>query len=62
VRDYVPTNAASSGVRLDKKTFKAIAQRSNLQGLQYLSLWSLVLILTGAMVLRSEERRVGKEC
>lgn len=51
MRDYVPTNAASSGVRLDKKTFKAIAQRSNLQGLQYLSLWSLVLILTGAMVL-----------
>ena len=51
MRDYVPTNAASSGVRLDKKD----RQRSDLQGL-YLSLF--VLILTGAVVLPQEIRLV----
>ncbi|MEX3012053.1 fatty acid desaturase [Hoeflea sp. TYP-13] len=48
--DYVPTNAASSGVKLDKKTLKAIARRSDRPGLIYLAQWVLGLILTGALV------------
>ena len=47
---YVPTNAASSGVRLDKKTIKRIAARSDRPGLLYLVKWSLSLAVTGALV------------
>ena len=47
---YVPTNAASSGVRLDKKTLKQIAARSDRPGLLYLAKWTLSLVLTGALV------------
>ena len=48
--DYVPTNAASSGVRLDKKTLKSIAARSDGPGLIYLAEWAVALLLTGALV------------
>ncbi len=48
--DYVPTNAASSGVKLDKKTLKSIATRSDRPGLIYLAKWAVVLGLTGALV------------
>ena len=47
---YVPTNAASSGVRLDKKTLKAIAARSDAPGLIYLAQWALALGLSAALV------------
>ncbi len=47
---YVPTNAASSGVRLDKKTLKQIAARSDRPGLRHLAKWTLSLVLTGALV------------
>ena len=48
--DYVPTNAASSGVKLDKKTLKSIAARSDRPGLIYLAKWVLSLALTGFLV------------
>jgi len=48
--DYVPTNAASSGVKLDKKTLKSIAARSDRPGLIYLALWLGSLCMTGALV------------
>lgn len=48
--DYVPTNAASSGVKLDKKTLKSIAARSDRPGLIYLAKWASALCLTGALV------------
>ncbi len=37
--EHAPTNAASSGVTLDRKTLKAIAQRSDGPGLVYLARW-----------------------
>ena len=48
--DYVPTNAASSGVRLDKTTLKSIAARSDRPGLLYLAQWGVALALTGSLV------------
>ncbi len=48
--DYVPTNAASSGVKLDKKTLKSIAARSDRPGLIYLSQWVVALGLTGPLI------------
>ncbi len=47
---YVATNAASSGVRLDKKSLKIIARRSDRPGLLYLAQWIVGLILTGMLV------------
>ena len=48
--DYVPTNASSSGVKLDKKTLKQIAARSDRPGLVYLAKWIATLVLSGALV------------
>ena len=48
--NYVPTNAASSGVKLDKKTLKSIASRADVPGLLYLGQWVLALGLSGALV------------
>jgi len=48
--DYVPTNAASSGVTLDKKLLKAIAARSDRPGLIYLGQWLAALALTGTLI------------
>ncbi len=48
--DYVPTNAASSGIKLDKKTMKALARRSDRPGLIYLAQWAVSLLLTGYLV------------
>lgn len=42
------TNAASSGVRLDKGTLKALSRRSDRPGLLYLALWGLLLLAGGA--------------
>ncbi len=47
---YQATNAASSGVKLDKKTLKAIAHRSDRPGLVYLASWAAGLIATGSLV------------
>ena len=51
--NYVPTNAASSGVKLDKKTLKAIAARTDRPGLIWLGQWVICLALTGALVMMS---------
>ncbi len=48
--DYVPTNAASSSVRLDKKILKSIAARSDAPGLIYLAKWAAALTATGILV------------
>lgn len=51
--DYIPTNAASSGVKLDKKTLKAIAARTDRPGLIWLGQWAVSLALTGTLVILS---------
>ena len=48
--DYIPTNAASSGINLDKKKLKTIAARSDRPGLIYLGLWFSAIFLTGVLV------------
>lgn len=48
--EYVPTNAASSGVKLDKKTLKSIAARSDRPGIVYLFQWAASLGFCGALV------------
>ncbi len=48
--DYVPTNAASSGVKLDKTTLKSIAARSDRPGLIWLAQWVVALGLTATLV------------
>ena len=44
----VVTNAASTGIRIDRAQLKALARRSDRPGLTYLALWALALALTGA--------------
>ena len=46
--EAAPTNAASSGVTLDRKALKALAQRSDRPGLVYLAQWGCGLLATGA--------------
>jgi fatty acid desaturase len=48
--DYIPTNAASSGVALDRKRLKSIAHRTDKPGLIYLAQWVCGLAVTGALV------------
>ena len=48
--NLTPTNAASSGITLDRKALKAIARRSDRPGLVYLVQWAAGLALTGAGV------------
>ena len=45
-----PTNAASSGVTLDRATLKTLARRSDRPGLVHLAGWAAGLALTGAGV------------
>ncbi|MEM9138403.1 MAG: fatty acid desaturase [Pseudomonadota bacterium] len=46
----IRTNAASSGVKLDGRTVKALAVRSDRPGIIYLVKWGLLLLTTGALV------------
>ena len=48
--DYLPTNAASSDVKLEKKTLKSIASRSDKPGVIYVFQWLIALMLTGCLV------------
>lgn len=48
--DYLPTNAVSSGVKLDKKTLKSIASRSDKPGVIYILQWLIALTLTSSLV------------
>lgn len=45
--EYIATNAASSGVVLDRKAIKALSKRSDLPGLIWLAQWIVALIVTG---------------
>ena len=44
------TNAASSGVKIDKRHLKFLARRSNRPGLIYLAAWAGVMVFTGFLV------------
>ena len=44
------TTAGTSGVRIDKKTLKALMRRSDRPGLAYLGLWALFLAGSGALL------------
>ena len=46
----VITNAASTGIRVDRKHLKALARRSDVPGLLYLVAWALAMALTGSLV------------
>ena len=46
----VATNAASSGIHLDRKTLKSLVQRSDVPGLKWLGLWILCLIISGYLL------------
>ena len=46
----VITNAASTGIRVDRKHLKALARRRDVPGLIYLVAWALVMALTGSLV------------
>ncbi len=41
------TNAASSGITLERKTLKTLCRRSDLPGLIYLGKWMLALVISG---------------
>lgn len=47
---FVATNAASSGVVLERKTLKALGKRRNLPGLIWLAQWASSLAVTGYLV------------
>lgn len=46
----VATNAASFGVKIEKKQLKALAKRSNKPGLLYIAQWFVALLVTGSLV------------
>ena len=46
----IVTNAASSGVRIDRRHLKSLARRSDRPGLVFLALWALAMGLGGALV------------
>ncbi len=45
--NFTATDAASSGITLDRKTLKALCRRSDLPGLIYLGKWVLALVISG---------------
>ena len=47
---FSATNAASSGVHLERKTLKSLCRRSDTPGLVFLAKWMLSLLLTGYLV------------
>lgn len=47
---FVATNAASSGIQLDRKTIKALCKRSDRPGLIFLSGWVSCLLASGYLV------------
>ena len=46
----VVTNAASTGIRIDRKRLKSLARRSDVPGLTYLAVWFAAMAATGALV------------
>ncbi|MEM7292906.1 MAG: fatty acid desaturase [Pseudomonadota bacterium] len=47
---FAATNAASSGVELDRKTLKSLSRRSDTPGLWFLAKWVLSLLASGYLV------------
>ena len=47
---FSATNAASSGVTLERKTIKALCKRSDRPGLKFLAKWAASLLATGYLV------------
>jgi len=47
---FTPTNAASSGIELDRKTLKALCKRSDKPGLIFLAKWIVALLASGYLV------------
>ena len=47
---FIATNAASSGVTLDRNTLKALCRRTDLPGLIYLGKWAMALGISGCGV------------
>ena len=50
MQELVTTNAASSGIKLEKKRLKSIATRTDRFGIIYLVQWVLALGLTGSLI------------
>ena len=48
--EFVATNAASSGIGIDRKMLKTLAKRSDRPGLIYLAQWVASLVFTGSLV------------
>ncbi|MEM7068451.1 MAG: fatty acid desaturase [Pseudomonadota bacterium] len=48
--EFKATNAASSGIKIDKKRLKALSRRSNKPGLIYLTQWAAFLCVTGYLI------------
>lgn len=46
----IVTNAASTGIRIDRKRLKKLARRSNAPGLIYLAAWGVALGVGGCAV------------
>ena len=46
----VVTNAASTGIRIDRKRLKSLARRSDAPGLTYLAAWGVALGVTGSLI------------
>lgn len=47
---FAATNAASSGITLERKALKALCRRSDRSGLVFLAKWTLCLLATGYLV------------
>jgi fatty acid desaturase len=52
---FAATNAASSGITLERKTLKELCRRSDRPGLVFLAKWALCLLATGYLVQLSME-------
>ena len=48
--DNVITNAASTGIRIDRRRLKSLARRSDIPGLTCLAMWIAAMAATGALV------------
>jgi len=50
IEAFVATNAASSGIQLDRKTIKTLCKRNDRPGLIFLAKWNLCLLASGYLV------------
>ena len=60
---HVATNAASSGIQLDRETLKRLSRRNDRPGLVYLAQWALALAATGIGIhpgIQAAETEVGR--